>query len=381
MKKIIFVSYIKLSDRVSQDWAIDYLISKGMRVEYWDVVQILRGDFSECGTKTTDYLHIFHTYRELRAALSLPENNSAYFVMMVSYSGQFAGLFRLLSKLNCKMILITWGALPSPDAQQKKILVQFVSNPLQFLRRAYFKAKGIGYKKLGLVKPFEVVFAAGKVLLSSAHFAKRIIPVNIIDYDNYVKQNSSNERIVNGAYAVFLDINLPHQSDLKLIGLPKIDPIEYYGSLSRFFKILENRFSIRVVIAAHPKTDCDGNNYSGYAAYPGKTAELVKNADFVISHHSTSLSYAILNHKPVVFVYTNEMADKYGVSIMPYLRKFSDYLNAKLYNTDEINMESEISISLVDAERYEEYKYKYLTTYESEAATTQEILFKEFDAL
>lgn len=112
--------------------------------------------------------------------------------------------------------------------------------------------------------------------MSCTHFAKKIIPINIVDYDHYIKQKSINKRIVIDAYAVFLDINLPYQSDLKLIGLPAINPIEYYASLNRFFRMLEEKFAIKIVIAAHPKTDCSTVNFPGRTVYFGKTAELSK---------------------------------------------------------------------------------------------------------
>ena len=57
MKKVIYVSFIRLTDKVSSDWHIDYLIAKGMTVEYWDIVTLVREDHVEFGSKTPEYLH------------------------------------------------------------------------------------------------------------------------------------------------------------------------------------------------------------------------------------------------------------------------------------------------------------------------------------
>ena len=41
-RKIIYVSFVRLTDKVMRDWYIDYLLGKGAVVEFWDVVSLLR---------------------------------------------------------------------------------------------------------------------------------------------------------------------------------------------------------------------------------------------------------------------------------------------------------------------------------------------------
>ena len=86
-KKVIYISYVRLSDKTSRDWFIDYLIDKGVTVEYWDVVALVRDDYYEAAAKTTDYLRTLRAYSELGKMLSLPENKNAYYVMVVVYTG------------------------------------------------------------------------------------------------------------------------------------------------------------------------------------------------------------------------------------------------------------------------------------------------------
>ena len=45
--KIIYLSYIRLTDRVSRTWFLDDLVSRGFDVEYWDLVQIMRENHRE----------------------------------------------------------------------------------------------------------------------------------------------------------------------------------------------------------------------------------------------------------------------------------------------------------------------------------------------
>jgi hypothetical protein len=89
--------------------------------------------------------------------------------------------------------------------------------------------------------------------------------------DHYVRSLSEKTRPVEGSFAVFLDINLPYHTDLKIVGWPTIEPHEYYASLNRFFDLLEERFGIKIVIAAHPKANYGREIFQGREIYCGMT--------------------------------------------------------------------------------------------------------------
>lgn len=376
-RKVIYISPSRLTDKTSRDWYIDFLIGKGVAVEYWDVVALIRDDYAEAAAKTTGYLRIFKTYSEVEAMLDLPENKNAYYVMLVSYAGFTVKLFRLLSKHDCKMLFMAWGATPTGRFNKWRIALSGFSSPLRLAKKTFFKAKAIACKKLKLIKPFDIVFAAGQVLLTGNHYAYKVIPMNAADYDQYQKINSGNlAPIVSGRYAVFLDIYLPYHADAKVVGWSSVKPDAYYASLNQFFALLEKKYNIEIVIAAHPRADYRTlNPFNGRRIFHGRTPELVKDADFVISHSSTSQSYAILNQKPIVFIYTNEMLSVYRYTYMNEIYDAARHLNAAIYNIDEISNSEQITIKAADPECYESYKYNYLTSPESEHVLTQEIFW------
>jgi hypothetical protein len=75
-------------------------------------------------------------------------------------------------------------------------------------------------------------------------------------------------------------------------------------------------------------------------------------------HYSTSLNFAILYHKPVIFITTDEM-ELYAMGAK-YIRLFSSALNRKFIN---INTECNIDWqkeSRIDEELYSAYKEKYI---------------------
>jgi hypothetical protein len=377
-KKVIYISYVRLSDKTSRDWFIDYLIDKGITVEYWDVVALVRDEYDEAAAKTADYLRTFRTYSELEKMLLLPENKNAYYVMVVIYAGFTIRLFRLLSKYNCRMLNIEWGEVPSNRINRWWKLSSAFSKPLRLTARLYYMVKAIVYRKLKLVKPFDIVFAAGQKILANSQHASKVIPINYADYDLYKKVKLENAAsIVEGRYAVFLDSYLPHHSDLKVAGWPAIMPYEYYASLAKFFKQIEAQYKIKVVIAAHPRADYRAANpFCNREIHNGRTAELVKGADFVIVHSSYSQSHAILNKKPIVFIYTNEMLSTYKHTLMNEIFDCAAYLDAAIYNIDRITQSDQILIKDINLGCYENYKYDFLTTHETEDTTSREIFWQ-----
>jgi hypothetical protein len=376
-RKIIYVSFVRLTDKVMRDWYIDYLLEKGAVVEYWDVVSLLREEHSESGAKDADYLRVLHRYDELTQLLRQPENRNAWYIMLVNYGGQFTRVFRLLSKFDCRMLFIAWGAMPARSAATRRRIVAMMGRPLLYSKLAFYQLKAAAWRRLRLVKPFEIVFAAGQVMLEGEQHALKVVPINLCDYDCYLRQKDCRKRQVQGRYAVFLDINLPYHTDLEICGYARIEAAGYYRSVNRFFGLLEQQYGLKVVIAAHPKGDCDAATFEGREAYRLVTADLVRHAEFVICHCSTAVSYAVLNAKPLVFIYTNGMLQAYRDNFMKSVRCCADYLGAPLYNVDSVHEARQVVVRDPDPSRYASYKYDFLTTRQTEHSSNGEILWRE----
>jgi hypothetical protein len=380
MKKVIYVSFTRLTDRIARDWYIDYLIANGATVEFWDIVALVREDHSDAGMIHPPYLRALRTYSEVERLLSLPENRDAYYLMLISYGGRFTRIFRLLSKYNCRMLYIARGGLPVLDKPKWCKILNHLCHPLRMTKLLFDIPKVSAYRKLKLIKPFEIIFAAGEIMMANERYAGKVVPINLCDYDDYVRMRSARERLVEGRYAVFLDSNHAYVSDLAISGLPAVTPDTYFKSLNRFFTLVETQYGIRVVIAAHPTASYGTVTFQGRESYRLRTPVLVRDAEFVITHHSTALSYAILNAKPVIFIYTNEMLSLYKDTVMRHIHAQARYLDSPVYNVDEITEGKQIVINNVNMTRYETYKYSFLTTRESEHFTTQDIFWHELNA-
>ncbi len=380
-KKVIYVSFIRLTDKVSRDWYIDYLREKEVAVEYWDVVSLVREEYSQQGSKTTDYLRALRTFDEFEARILRPENRDALYIMLIAYEGRFSRIFRLLSKYHCRMLFFSWGAVPVAHASLLRRVLSGLDKPFRSAKIVAGMAKASALRRLNLVKPFEIVFAAGNVLLAQHQYAVKVVPINLFDYDHYVQASFRVDRLIQGRYAVFLDINLPSHSDHAFFGFAPINAVAYYRSLNSFFHLLEETYGTRIVIAAYPTSDYGDELFEGREMHRGLTAELVKDADFVLTHASTATSYPVLNYKPIIFIYTNEQLSIGKKTFIKELQSLADYLEAPIYNVDEIVRGDQVDINRMNRSRYEDYRYSFLTTRESEHTSTREIFWQEIDTL
>lgn len=380
--KAIYISIGYLTEKVARDWCLSFLIEKGVEVEYWEVVASYREEYFEPERKRTSYVRSVDSMSTLQSLINRPENKKALFFLLMHVEGRFLKLFQLLAENDCKTYFINWGATPfdgriSPVQKMRDRLV----NPARTLRNGVDKAKTFAYRHFHWIKPIHVVFTAGRVLLNTRQYADKVVPVNLCDYDHYVRVRKKNERLIAGDYIVFLDQNLPLHADYALWGWPNIGASAYYRSLNRFFEMLEKHWSTQVVIAAHPQSDYDRRVFEGRLIYRLVTAEVIKHANLVIAHDSTAISFAVLNKKPILFIYTQEMMTSYEHTEMKILNAFADYLGYKPINVDKLGTVEQISVGEVNCERYDNYKYDFLTSADSEDKTTEEIVWGELCAI
>jgi hypothetical protein len=371
--KVIYISVMRLSEKVARDWFVDFLIENGIDVEFWDVATVVYGrDGHE--SMTADYLRVPKSYTELEGRLFLPENRNATYIMLATYESRTVNLFRTMTRSNCRLVHISWGAMPGGHTRR---LIRGLDNPAAFALNAARRAKAGVYRRLNLVKRFDIVFAAGEVLVAASTSTKCVVPINLVDYDHYRSSRLAAERLIENSYAVFLDIFLPYQSDLKIVGMQAVDADSYYASLTRYFDRVEQLLDVEVVIAAHPKSNYSSAQFGGRRMLRGLTPELVRDAKVVLSHHSTSISYAILNRKPIVFIYTDEMLELYEMTIVDQIRGLAAYLNSPVQNIDRFPAGGELVVPVVDEARFDAFKYDFLTTHASEHDSSRDIFLRE----
>lgn len=374
--KVVYVSVMRLSEKVARDWFIDFLIENGIDVEFWDVASVVYGD-DKNGSMQAAYLRTPQSYGELERLLRRRENRNASYIMLASYENRTVTLFRAMARSKSRTMYISWGAMPPGKAGR---WAGVLGSPLALAGKLARRARVSSYRLLRLVNRFDVAFAAGELLVSAASKARRVVAINLIDYDHYRESKAGSERLVDNPYAVFLDINLPYQSDLRIAGMRAVDAGTYDSALARYFDRVEQTLGLEVVIAAHPKSNYTPAHFGGRRTLQGVTAELVRDAEFVMSHHSTSVSYAVLNKKPIIFVYTDGMYSVYRRTIVDQMMGLATYLNAPILNIDRLAA-SALPEIFVDDARFDAFKYEFLTTHGSENMWSRDLFLREILAV
>jgi len=203
--------------------------------------------------------------------------------------------------------------------------------------------------------------------------AESHVLVNSFEYDHYIGNRNNDSKLLDEKYCVFLDTMLPSHPDFSLLKEKSIDASSYYRKVDKFFCNVEETFRLKVVIAAHPKRNYLDDSFGIRPYYQGKTLELVKNCEFVIAHASTSIAFAVLFKKPIIFIYDNEIRDILYKNVYFSMLSFAGSLGSDLYNIDDFEGFQKISSPKIDRIKYEEYKYRYLTSKIGEGKSTKDI--------
>lgn len=181
------------------------------------------------------------------------------------------------------------------------------------------------------------------------------------DYDIYLEHNKARQN-VSEPYAVFLDEDMVHHSDYDHLGVtPPTSEQAYYSSMNDFFQKLKRDVGVPVIVAAHPRSNYDVRPqlWRSCSITKGKTAQLVRDAALVLCHGSTSVSFAVLWRKPILFLTTNDLIPSY---LGPNIALLRSLLRAPLINIDEKNnpLPNIKSLLGVDQAAYANYINEYI---------------------
>jgi hypothetical protein len=379
--KIIYLCYLPLMAKREKDFFITEAQEHGFSVEYWDLTKIFFPDMSLTGEIDRSYVRKIDDYAAFKKMLSSNEIKRCFFVIVITLDGMVIKLHRLLTKNKCFLVFFARAGLPASYANES-LLKKLVNNYRRYLtidkmRRIYLNRLAKIYQRTGLIKYYDLVFTAGSVEASRYGGRSNVVPLNHFDYDSYLRVKDRSNRTVNNEYCVFLDDNLVYDTDFRIINERTVEAAAYFKSLCAFFERLEKKHNLKVIIAAHPKAEYQGAEFRNREIIKGNTNELVKDCRFAIAHYSTSISFAVLYKKPIVFMYTSEMKDMFYFQTIKHL---ASALDARIVNIDAFHDE-ELQIGSPDYPRYDDYKYKYLTSKSTESRLSARVFIQHMTGL
>jgi len=380
IKKIIYFVESPFCQRDYERFGMDIMKNNGFCVEIWDFTP-----FTSPNTYSTVRVPDPINYQKSNCRLfidkaeaiqeikKLNQDTMVILIMFFDYEHYF--LYRELSKQNISYAFVITNVIPiyKTDSNENSFFKKFWPNDfIKKIRKLNLEMikKYIFYRvpsSLLMIRFPEFIFAGSYKSLINYKFPigkkTNIIWGHTLDYDLYLKglRKSSGIKLVDGKYIVFCDEFLPFHPDyIPSNRKPPIAPKIYYQTLCKFFNGVEKETGLKVVIAAHPRSKYEEHPdyFNGRKVIRGKTIELVRDSEFVLMHGSTSLDFAVLYHKSVVFfTMAKILQDK---AFKDGIMTFSSALNKGFINIDsgnKINWDKELQI---DEDAYDNYKENYI---------------------
>jgi len=386
-KNIVFISHSKLTERIMRSYSLDRMLQE-YNVQFWDIGQIFRPAYVDLGYVTGDYIKTIPDLPALELMLN-GLDSSSILITDLNHSYIFRSFFITLKKYSFTFMhldLVTVGPAGAAKKTLYSRLINIFRNPIRYLNLAASKVH-IGYLiKTGKLRKFDYQFCRGEVLNQLvSEYADKNIAINSPDYDEFLSDclDQGNAEDDEAGYAVFLDVYLPYHPDLPVMGLKHLkDPEGYFLSMNALFTEVEKKYSLKVIIAAHPSAAYRGDEFNAREIIHGETAALVKGSEFVLSHHSNSLAYAVLYEKPCLFCYTDEMYRLYNNSLLHHQNCYAEYLACSTYNITNLLDEGIPNISrCISLPRYKQFVNDYLTSPASRDRQSADIIINAIDSL
>ena len=355
---------------------IDELIDSGCTLEVWDMSKIFGYRKNHSMDSSETFLRKFSKKNSVFQAIEMESQKSTIFIPYMNIGTRSIWLYKALKRNNVFIVFFAIGCIPSAKVSTKRMRHLFKRINLHTLENFFkhFWVKAIS-RLYGLNSHiFQLVFAAGRKAARDFENECKILEINYIDYDKFLMMKDYDERKNTKSYIAFIDEAYPNHPDEEFDGLKKLDSENYLSGMRKFFDMLEQRFEMEVIIAAHPKSAYDNCAFGQRKIINGATNELIKDSRFVILHDSTAVSYAVLYEKPMMFVFNNQLTSLRFDSNYSSIIAFHKELGGELINIDNINDLDVLSIPIVDKEKYNLYKYEYLTSPKTENRYTKDII-------
>lgn len=373
--KIIFFVEFPFALRDYERFGIEILKQNEFQVEVWDFTPFINPEvYKNYNVPDTINYEGYHLYlNKDEACLAISKLNNKCFIVCLPYKFNIYSIYKTLSKKSLKYCLITALAVPTPNNNystfSNKLLklksyfkILFKITPDRLINFLFFR---IPYRYLG-INPPTLVLAGGQESIDfymKYHHAPigpqtEILWIHNFDYDLCLKEKQFSVEVENNL-GVFLDQYAPFHPDNYLNKHSYATAEEYYPLLCKFFDYLENKYNIRIVIAAHPHSHYEDHpDYFGERpVIRGKTRELVKKSGFVLVHSSYAINFAVIYKKPIIFITTNQLQQYYEGLYIDCLASIFAKKPINLNDSFEFNWKKELT---VNEEAYLSYKNAYI---------------------
>jgi len=327
--KIIFLVDSNFSDRDYERFGINKMISMGVDVCLWDFRKhqnlALNLDRFDLESQEIDNLKCNTELKvnEIKGAFVIDHRSQIY----KKYS-------RYWFKENGAYI-IEIDLAPRPNSHWKPSIADLFLFKLERFSHYNFNnfLKKITIKLVSNINQcdYDVKICGGTSKCSGKGLC---VEAHSFDYDTFLRIGGASKM---KGYLLFVDNGMVEHPDfIKLHLKPYCTHESYYPAMNNFFDIIEENTGLRVLIASHPSLlniQQLSKFYGGRKVISGNTAELVRDANLILAHDSTAISFAVLWEKPLLILTTNQLQRR----IYSNIKSLCALLYVKAINVDNFD--------------------------------------------
>ncbi|HEX7674836.1 MAG TPA: hypothetical protein VF412_11730 [Bdellovibrio sp.] len=361
IKKIIHVSLGPLTGYYAESLFIPQCLNSGVQIEFLSIPSCFG---FPSGYHAPEYKHLaqdIHSLEVLKAILTSQQNPEVLINIQVHFEWRFVEVFKILSTISKSPIsCFLTGEIPLAPVVSKSRIKKLI-NPFFMSKWLFQKALLQVYKRKNIIKFPSTYFCAGQSRPYQTG-TYSIFPINYVDYDRTIRLKDDTLTDLPTKFAVYLDLGITNHPDMHFykMSYSQEDFKKHRDRMNAFFSLVEKQTGCPVIIAVHPKVQYSAEHFEQRRQEKNKTAELVKKSELVITHYSTSTSYAVIYDKPIVFVYDDVLGSKdaSGLPVISFIKNFAERLQATCI---DISNSDTIQLTLAHSqEAYSSFKRNYL---------------------
>lgn len=366
-KEICFYFPVPITSLDFKRFGIETLRAHGFNVKLCDMTRVFYPHYLERYQPLSPYagpdLTVLRTRSDVPNFLKANRNALAILVLTLEPNSMF--FYRMLKRFNISYLQFYSENIPMPKLSRS--FKDLIKRGIHF-RSVTHRLSAAIFRHcpnvlLGLQPPRYILKGGGKDQSNCPRGDGKteIIWGHSLDYDLYLSKRdevSSSQK-----WCVYLDEYFPFHPDLLLEGesLPFLEPRRYFSRLNDFFSRVETEVGLPVVIAAHPRSQYNlhPDYFEERRVEKGKTVDLVAQAKCVFTHFSTSINFAVLFRKPILFLTSDEINTKrHAKSIFSFAAEFGK----KPFNIDRDFRGFEPNDLKVSETLYADYQKNYIKT-------------------
>jgi len=358
VKELIFFTTSTLTERDFKRFQFEFFLKEDVGITVCNLALLFEYEevFLKPFSNSVNHLYL-DSYESLNFFLSKINIRNTYLILLFPINSNTIDFYKLISKHKLNYINIKLGLTSSPYSNYKKILIRFY----------YFF-----FKLFYSLKPAKIIFYAGRKAKHNLYdfktnFQTKLISVSSFDYLNAV--NTISKKKIDQPYFLFIDEMYVKHPDFKGVDVMKISEKKYFLQINAILTKIQKKYNLKPIVCLHPRSDKRWASNFDFETIKNQTSELIKFSNFVLTHASTAISFAVLFFKPIIQIKMNAKS-KYFLNVLEnYNKELETNILHYKNNFDSKNLKLDFN-----KERYNNYIKDYFNDNSNSKLYSKELI-------